>query len=258
VFGRVREVLQSGEIGTLRSVVLTDHMAASHGASYFRRWHRDPVLSGGLMVHRSAHDLDLLLWLLDRPALRIASIGGGGLFASRQAPAPGCGVCAEAETCPYVFGGAFELMPPDEAADPRAAGLDRCVFDPHHMLVERQGALIEFAGGVQASFVLDMAGRRLAERRVTIAGDFGAIDACFEDQSFTITPADGSPSQRTRVAALGGYAELDQRSLAGFLAAISAGQTDWAAVESSLAALALAEAAELSRHTGCAVEMPRP
>ena len=182
-------------------------------------------------------------------------MGGAGLFASRPAPAAGCGVCPEAETCPYVFGGAFELMPPDEAADPRAAGLDRCVFDPHHMLIERQSVLIEFAGGVQANFVLDMAGRRVAERRLAIAGDLGTMEACFEDQSVTITPADGSPSQRTRVAALGGYAELDQRSLSGFLAAISAGQSDWASVESSLAALALAEAAELSRHTGRAVEI---
>ena len=40
----------------------------SHGADYFRRWHREMDKSGGLLVHKSSHHFDLVnFWLDDRP-----------------------------------------------------------------------------------------------------------------------------------------------------------------------------------------------
>ncbi|CAG8005123.1 unnamed protein product, partial [Penicillium nalgiovense] len=40
----------------------------SHGADYFRRWHRDARNSGGLLVHKSTHHFDLInFWLQSRP-----------------------------------------------------------------------------------------------------------------------------------------------------------------------------------------------
>ncbi|KAL6355615.1 hypothetical protein LRP88_11218 [Fusarium phalaenopsidis] len=40
----------------------------SHGADYFRRWHRDKRNSGGLLVHKSTHHFDLVnFWLQTRP-----------------------------------------------------------------------------------------------------------------------------------------------------------------------------------------------
>lgn len=40
----------------------------SHGADYFRRWHRDKRNSGGLLVHKSTHHFDLVnFWLQSRP-----------------------------------------------------------------------------------------------------------------------------------------------------------------------------------------------
>ena len=32
----------------------------SHGADYFRRWHREKQNSGGLLVHKSTHHFDLV------------------------------------------------------------------------------------------------------------------------------------------------------------------------------------------------------
>jgi len=34
----------------------------SHGADYFRRWHRNKENSGGLMVHKATHHFDLVNW----------------------------------------------------------------------------------------------------------------------------------------------------------------------------------------------------
>jgi predicted dehydrogenase len=62
---RVKELLQSGAIGAVRSVHFEWLLDTVHGADYFRRWHRDKRNSGGLMVHKSTHHFDLVNWWLD-------------------------------------------------------------------------------------------------------------------------------------------------------------------------------------------------
>ncbi|KAI1145968.1 hypothetical protein F4825DRAFT_212635 [Nemania diffusa] len=66
---KVFEILRSGAIGTVTSVHFEWMLNTSHGADYFRRWHRDKRNSGGLLVHKSTHHFDLInFWLQTRPA----------------------------------------------------------------------------------------------------------------------------------------------------------------------------------------------
>ncbi|KAI1855585.1 hypothetical protein JX265_005988 [Neoarthrinium moseri] len=66
---KVFELLRSGAIGTVTSVHFEWLLNTSHGADYFRRWHRDKRNSGGLLVHKSTHHFDLVnFWLQTRPA----------------------------------------------------------------------------------------------------------------------------------------------------------------------------------------------
>jgi predicted dehydrogenase len=65
---RVFEILRSGAIGKVTSVHFEWMLNTSHGADYFRRWHRDKRNSGGLLVHKSTHHFDLVnFWLQTRP-----------------------------------------------------------------------------------------------------------------------------------------------------------------------------------------------
>jgi predicted dehydrogenase len=80
---RVKELLQSGAIGAVRSVHFEWLLDTVHGADYFRRWHRDKRNSGGLMVHKSTHHFDLVNWWLDtRPETVFAM--GDLLFYGRE------------------------------------------------------------------------------------------------------------------------------------------------------------------------------
>ncbi|KAK8856558.1 NAD-binding Rossmann fold oxidoreductase family protein [Apiospora arundinis] len=66
---KVFELLREGSIGTVTSVHFEWMLNTSHGADYFRRWHRDRRNSGGLLVHKSTHHFDLVnFWLQTRPA----------------------------------------------------------------------------------------------------------------------------------------------------------------------------------------------
>ncbi|MEE1042997.1 MAG: Gfo/Idh/MocA family oxidoreductase [Clostridia bacterium] len=61
---KIRELIMNDTIGKVNQVHFEWCLNTSHGADYFRRWHRDKKNSGGLMVHKSTHHFDLVnFWL---------------------------------------------------------------------------------------------------------------------------------------------------------------------------------------------------
>jgi len=80
---KMRELIASGAIGDVTSVHFEWLLNTTHGADYFRRWHRDKRNSGGLLVHKSTHHFDLVnFWLATRPKLVFAQ--GDLLFYGRE------------------------------------------------------------------------------------------------------------------------------------------------------------------------------
>ncbi|MEV0713147.1 Gfo/Idh/MocA family oxidoreductase [Asanoa sp. NPDC050611] len=78
VHARVHELLRSGAVGDVLSVHFEWLLDVRHGADYFRRWHRERVNSGGLMVHKASHHFDLVNWWL---GARPVSVYGQGRLA---------------------------------------------------------------------------------------------------------------------------------------------------------------------------------
>lgn len=65
---KVRELILDGVIGDVFSVHFEWFLNTTHGADYYRRWHRNKENSGGLLVHKSTHHFDLVnFWLGTQP-----------------------------------------------------------------------------------------------------------------------------------------------------------------------------------------------
>lgn len=65
---KVRELIMNDAIGDVKAVHFEWFLNTTHGADYFRRWHRDKRNSGGLLVHKSTHHFDLVnFWLNTTP-----------------------------------------------------------------------------------------------------------------------------------------------------------------------------------------------
>lgn len=73
----VKRQLLAGVVGRPTQVHFEYLLDTTHGSAYFRRWHRDKALSGGLIVHKATHHLDLVNWWLD--ALPESVFGHGSL-----------------------------------------------------------------------------------------------------------------------------------------------------------------------------------
>ncbi|MEE3921590.1 Gfo/Idh/MocA family oxidoreductase [Micromonospora sp. BRA006-A] len=71
-FRRLSPTARSARSGRCTSEWLLD---VRHGADYFRRWHRDKSVSGGLLVHKSGHHFDLVNWWLDACPVEVHAYG---------------------------------------------------------------------------------------------------------------------------------------------------------------------------------------
>ena len=72
---KVKELIMNGAIGKVTQVHFEWLLNTSHGADYFRRWHRDKRNSGGLMVHKATHHFDLVNFWLDTYPVKVFALG---------------------------------------------------------------------------------------------------------------------------------------------------------------------------------------
>ncbi len=88
-FTRFRELLRGGAVGKPLSVDFSWLLDTSHGADYFRRWHREKENSGGLLVHKATHHFDLVNWWLDSYPKQVMAMGDLLFYGRENAEARG-------------------------------------------------------------------------------------------------------------------------------------------------------------------------
>lgn len=87
----LRDVIMKGTIGRPLAVDFSWMLDTSHGADYFRRWHREKQNSGGLLVHKSTHHFDLVNWWIDSYPQQVFALGDLLFYGKANAEARGGG-----------------------------------------------------------------------------------------------------------------------------------------------------------------------
>jgi predicted dehydrogenase len=72
---KVKELLAADTIGRVLSVHYTHLLDVSHGADYFRRWHREKVNSGGLLLRECTHRSNQVNWSGDDVLAAVSRAG---------------------------------------------------------------------------------------------------------------------------------------------------------------------------------------
>lgn len=161
---KAKELLQSGVIGDVKSVHFEWLLDTSHGADYFRRWHRDKRNSGGLMVHKSTHHFDLVNWWLDSSPEVVFGLGSLAFYGKLNAEARG-------DYRPYVrsTGSPAAEADPfalDLSADENLKGLyldaesedgyirDQNVFGDGISIEDTMNLVVGYKNGAQLSYTL--------------------------------------------------------------------------------------------------------
>ena len=81
----LRQQVMSGAIGKPLAVDFSWMLDTSHGADYFRRWHREKQNSGGLLVHKATHHFDLVNWWIDSYPESVFALGSLSFYGRENA-----------------------------------------------------------------------------------------------------------------------------------------------------------------------------
>jgi len=159
---QVKELLMDGVIGDVLSVDFHWMLNTIHGADYFRRWHSQKRLSGGLMVHKATHHFDLVNWWLSAIPVTVHATGKREFYTPRMATRLGLKSHHErCHTCPEKAQCGFELSLADV---PNLKRLyldneqydgyfrDRCVFRPDIDIEDTMNVLAVYNNGVTLSY----------------------------------------------------------------------------------------------------------
>ncbi|WP_125773247.1 Gfo/Idh/MocA family protein [Antribacter gilvus] len=180
----LREVIRSGEIGDVVAVHFDWALDTVHGADYFRRWHREKDVSGGLLVHKSSHHFDLVNWWTGLAPRRVFAAGGRRFYGDDAAHATyepneteqalqAQGVdpwALDLDKNPYLS----ELYGPEaQAVD--GYRRDRSVFDPDIELEDTLSLVVEYEKGAVLTYSL-VAHAPFEGYRVVVTGTRGRAE----------------------------------------------------------------------------------
>jgi predicted dehydrogenase len=190
---KIRELIRDGAIGTVHQVHFEWVLDTSHGADYFRRWHRDKRNSGGLLVHKATHHFDLVnFWLASRP--RTVFAFGDLLFYGRE-NAERRGVSrfySRVHGSPQAEGDPFALRL-EGSAGLKALYLDaekddgylrdQSVFGDGISIEDTMSVLVRYASGAMMSYSL-VAYSPWEGFRISFTGSKGRLEAEIVESSY--------------------------------------------------------------------------
>jgi predicted dehydrogenase len=125
----------AGTLGAITSIEASEHIAPYHGAFFMRDWRRYTRYTGGFMLEKCCHDIDLYQGLVGSRPIRVASFGGRKTFVPENRPE---GAGSNDLEVYYRKPGGWEST-------------DR-VFDSDADIIDYQTALIEYEGGETLAF----------------------------------------------------------------------------------------------------------
>ncbi len=244
-FRTLRAAVVDGAIGTPLLVNAADNRV---GADYFRRWHRLRRNSGGLLVHKSCHTLDIVNWLLDRRPVSVSATGGVAVFTPKDWAGERCLTCPAKDTCPEfldITQGELGRMY-YEAEATSGYVRDVCVFNSEKDTVDHAAVSIEYADGVRASYSLCLFAS-YNRREMSVWGADGKAEGSEDGADVVVTSRRNDGEDRHRVAAVeGGHAGGDLGLLADALAALKGEREPSADLEAGYWSAVLGIAAEQS------------
>lgn len=192
----LKNLIDQGSIGEVITINQIENVGYWHQAHSFVRGNWRTVRETSPMIlQKSCHDMDIILWLMGKRCKRVQSFGSLRHFtpenAPEGAPARCLDGCPHADTCPYYApklymdmnrtGWPVDVITTDLSEEGRRKALQegpygRCVYHCDNDVVDRQVVNLEFEGGAVATFTMTAFSADFS-RQLKIFGTEGQITA---------------------------------------------------------------------------------
>lgn len=158
VFTKLKEIIESKEIGDLISVDLHWYLNTYHGADYFRRWHGLSENSGTLLLHKSAHHFDLLNWFIGSDPIEVYANGALEKYGKNNSfRGTNCRPCVHKDKCSFYWDmtkdeESMKLYADNEKYDGYLR--DNCLFREEIDIYDKMSVLVKYANNVEVTYSL--------------------------------------------------------------------------------------------------------
>ncbi len=207
-FRKIKEILDAGTIGELINIQHMESIGFWHMAHSFVRgnW-RNTKESAPIILAKTCHDFDILLWLTGKKCLSVSSFGSTKHFKTENAPKGAAKRCTDGciyrSECPF-YAPKFYLEHPRAIVDgyrkvvtmdPTAEGLmealktgpyGRCVYACDNDVADHQIVNMQMEDDVTISFTMS-AFTNECQRTITLQGSRGEIHGCMENDEIIVT-----------------------------------------------------------------------
>lgn len=207
-FRKIKEILDAGTIGELMNIQHMESIGFWHMAHSFVRgnW-RNTAESSPIILAKTCHDFDILLWLTDKKCLSVSSFGSTKLFKAENAPEGAPKRCTDGcphrGECPF-YAPKFYLEHPRSIVDgyrkvvtmdPTTEGLmealktgpyGRCVYACDNDVADHQIVNMQMEDELTISFTVS-AFTNECERTITLQGSKGEIFGRMEEDEIIVT-----------------------------------------------------------------------
>ena len=193
-FGTLKEIIASGELGKVIAIKHSENIGNFHMAHSFVRgnW-RNSETSAPIILAKSCHDLDMLLWLVDSHCTKVSAFGGLTYFKESNAPAGStdrCITCPVAEKCrfeawkcyqPTLGGWPTDVVCLEQTEEALAEALKespygRCVYRCDNNVCDHMSIIMAFENETTVTFSLT-AQTSACHRHTHIMCEDGEIEA---------------------------------------------------------------------------------
>lgn len=159
-------------LGPIVSLEASEHIAPYHGAFFLRDWRRMVSWSGGFMLEKCCHDIDIYNMVTRSRPTKVASFGGRKSFVPQNAPS------SNIEN---------EIMH-------HKPSIWNSVDDAYHSdgdIIDHQTALLQYESGASMTFHTNL-NVPDEHRRFCVMGTHGMAEGDFVRGTLTVTARDGS------------------------------------------------------------------
>ena len=274
IMTELKKIVDSGRIGRILSMIHNENVGNIHFSHSFVRgnWGNSQK-STPMIVQKSCHDMDLIVWLLDKQPKKLISFGSLSYFNKKHQPPKATDRCLEGcpyeDECPYSVKKIYltdytawpvSVISVDASYEGRYKALEtgpygRCVFACDNDVPDHQVVLIEFEDDITVSF--QMVGTTFRESRtMKIMGTQGEIRLSTAENEIEVSTFSPRKTEIIHPELQGGsHLGGDERLLKGFYKALTEKKKSLTTGRSSLLGHVLAFKAEESRLTGSIVNL---
>lgn len=205
---KIKEILDSGEIGSVVTINQTEKVGYYHYAhSYVRGNWRKSEKSSPIILAKCCHDLDIIAYFAGSRCMQVSSFGSLSFFKNENQPTKAkdyCFECRVRKKCPYNAVDFYQknrnwaeragFSPPrftkkavTEWSSDKNNPYARCVFCCDNDVADHQVVNMLFEGGIYANLTMT-AFSASESRSIFIGCTNGEISGDFEKNIITVMP----------------------------------------------------------------------